>query len=90
MIRLTIDACLRLRNAADSDILVARPFVRVLVIDDRAPTRGGGRQVFVTDGASYAHVALEQPLVEKLGGELHIGSVLRLLEAYRLPADDPW
>lgn len=90
MISLTTDACIRLRNAADSEILAARPLVRVLVIDDRAPNRGGGRQVFVTDGASYAHIALEQLLVEKLGGDLHIGSVLRLLEAHRLPADDPW
>lgn len=90
MILLTKDACCRLRDAADDEILTARPLVRVLVIEARAFNRGGGYQVFVTDGQGYAHIAIAPVLAQKLGSGLHIGTVIRLLQATRNPADDPW
>ncbi|KAL1941632.1 hypothetical protein VTO73DRAFT_7071 [Trametes versicolor] len=89
MILLTKDACCRLRDAADDEILTARPLVRVLVIEARAFNRGGGYQVFVTDGQGYAHIAIAPVLAQKLGSGLHIGTVIRLLQATRNPADDP-
>lgn len=90
MIVLTRDACCRLRDAADNEILTAGPLVRVLVIEPRAHHWGGGYQVFVTDGQGYAHIAIASVLAQKLGSGLHIGAVIRVLQATRNPADDPW
>ncbi|KAL1941631.1 hypothetical protein VTO73DRAFT_7070 [Trametes versicolor] len=101
MISLTPNACVALRDATNQAILTSRPLVRIIAIVDRADlnsngaanTAATGPAAIVTDGLSYAFVALgpdeAAKIIEGPGLGLHVGSVVTLLSLSRNPANDP-
>ncbi|KAI0701692.1 hypothetical protein C8Q76DRAFT_238692 [Earliella scabrosa] len=92
---LTTDACRRLRDPSDVEILSNDPVVRFLVLRDTdgasssASVNVKSYEAFVTDGSAYAWMELSSSLRGRVGDrddrrQLQIGSVAKLKRISRL------